>query len=201
MGGAASYFENMTPAQKMYQWTFAVSIPQMHMYSHRELEIYGTVSSGDAEYDRALALEPVKMAGVTIARMLEWWKMGLRNEIVLLHPDKDAPVIFNIVRDVIQTWYNEASKNPSMPDIPLEHLQVMDDFAKAVYEIAKFHFAKDTSNLSFFDQMQVDPISPLGQLENHFKKVETAFSSAPYRSAFDDIVAIVNNQAKRNWRG
>ena len=59
MGGAASYFENMTPAQKMYQWTFAVSIPQMHMYSQRELEIYGTVSSGDAEYDRALALEPI----------------------------------------------------------------------------------------------------------------------------------------------
>ena len=71
MGGAASYFENMTPAQKMYQWTFAVSIPQMHMYSQRELEIYGTVSSGDTEYDRVLALEPVKMAGVTIAGVLE----------------------------------------------------------------------------------------------------------------------------------
>jgi len=196
---AASYFENMSPAQKIFNWTFPVSIPQMHIYSERELEIYGNISTGDSSYDRALANEPVKMSGVTIARMLEWWKNGLQNEIVLLNPAKDAPTIYNILRDAISSWYLEVSKDPLHPEVPLEELKIMDEFAQAVYEKAKYHFVKDGSNLNFLDQMHLDSISPLAEVEEHFKKIQNTVSSAPYHSVFKDIVSIIDN-AKRNWR-
>ena len=197
--GYAEYFENMSPAQKMFNWTFSVTLPQMHIYSERELEIYGTVSSGDPHYDRALGLEPVVMPAVTIARMLEWWKQGLRNEIVLLHPATDAPVIFRIIQGVLDSWYRDTAQNPGMREVPIEDLQNMDDFGKHVYEIAKWHLGKDVTNFNPLEQDLVDSISPLAPVDDIRQRIDDSYINRPYRSALDDIVALVS-KSKRNWR-
>lgn len=119
---------------------YQCSIPYIQMLTMEELQEFGMPTSGDAAYDYSTANE-LRQVMIPISEMVKYYHRGA--QVYVTNP-ADTKRIYDRISDHLIAWKQKLTKSLNMRNAPLEDLKLMDQFANAVYEHAKFQFTDDT---------------------------------------------------------
>ncbi len=127
-----------TAAYKIFNYPFLCRIAQMHLTSEEVLRQTGTVTTGNAEWDRAAACEMVDVP-LTIAAMAIYVDEGAT--IALINPE-DTAKIYRLIREHLEAWYHEVQTNLHLMDVPTDDLRKLDALAAYVYPHARYYLTE-----------------------------------------------------------
>ena len=127
-----------TAAYKAFHYFFLCEVAEMHLMTKEFIAISGTVSTGDRELDRNMALQP-RQCQLSIAAMAEFHSEGI--SINLVNPE-DSLKIYQIIYDHLTDWNQKVLEQPNIK-IPVEDLQKFDSLAAEVYKLAKYYWKED----------------------------------------------------------
>lgn len=144
-------YEQRGTAYWIFEELFVCQIPYIQMLDLEELQEYGMPTSGDASYDYGTANE-MRQIMIPISEMVKYYAKGV--QVYVVDP-ADTKRIYERISDHLIAWKEKLSKSLNMSGAPLEDLKLMDQFANAVYEHAKYQFTDDT--ISSLLSRQVDP--------------------------------------------
>ncbi len=119
---------------------YQVQIPYIQMLTIEELEEYGMPNSGDPLYDYGTANE-MRQVMIPISEMVKYYHRGA--QVYVCNP-ADCKRIYERISAHLIAWKAKLEKSLNIGDAPLEDLKLMDQFANAVYEHAKYQFTDDT---------------------------------------------------------
>lgn len=127
-----------TAAYKIFNYPFLCRIAQMHLVSEEVLRQTGALTTGNAEWDRAAAMEMVDVR-LTIAAMAEYVAEGAT--IALLNPE-DSAKIYRLIKEHLEAWYYEVQSNLHLLEVPTEDLRKLDTLAAYVYPYARYYLTE-----------------------------------------------------------
>jgi hypothetical protein len=133
-------YENREAAWFIWNELYQVTIPYIQMLSIEELQQYGMPTVGDPGYDYGTANE-MRLIMIPISEMVIYYSKGVQVSVV---SKDDVKKIYERISDHLNTWKQNLEKSLNIGDAPLEDLKLMDRFANAVYEHAKYQFTDDT---------------------------------------------------------
>lgn len=144
---------------------YQVMIPYIQMLSIEEIQEYGVPISGDPGYDYSTVNE-MRMIMIPISEMVVYYHKGVQVYVV---NKEDTKKIYERISEHLNQWKVKLEKSLNLGDAPLEDLKLMDKFANAVYEHAKYQFTQDTID-SFLtrrvDSRQNQLLDMIDRLEN-----------------------------------
>lgn len=115
---------------------FRVAVPQLRARSLRDMELFGTLVSGDQRIDREnAASETICM--ISIDKMLEY---HVANVPVRVIRREDTKTIYELIKNHLEAWAKVFSETLNTQMVPIEDLILLDEFANKVYEHARHHF-------------------------------------------------------------
>lgn len=118
---------------------FYCRIPYLASRTVEDIKQFGMPISGDAAYDRQTANELVHRM-ITIAQMIDYYKRGVRVEIV---DPAETKKIYEHISAHLTAWANVLEGSVNRGNAPIDDLLLMDNFANAIYAHAKYHFPKE----------------------------------------------------------
>lgn len=124
------------PRYPIFQQRYMVRVPWMQMRTIEDIRYFGTPVSGDSRSDRMMA-EQENIAMLTINEMVELFKQGSKIGVV---DGKDTERIYTQVSIYLEFWKDKIKRSINQSSVPVEDLLSMDQFAAALYNVAKFHF-------------------------------------------------------------
>jgi hypothetical protein len=115
---------------------FRCTVPQLRSRSIAEIELFGTLVSGDARYDRenATAMNTVM---ISIEKMLEYHVAGVP---VAVARREDTKIIYEYIKNHLEAWAEVFRNTVNRQLVPVEDLILLDELANKVYEHARHHF-------------------------------------------------------------
>jgi len=196
---------------RWYIWNkrFDCRLPNIQTYSIDHIKIFGMPTSGYEDLDKEMANEIVERS-LTIIEMIKFFHEGASIRIKNV---KDTKVIYDYISEHLNAWKHEIETAYSINHVPVEELLIMDKFAQAVYEHAKWHFPKDyqDSMLSRFLQKsgripksRVLPRAPEVQVVNsapllpHEQSEEDEGPTRPERASMASVFTSRGMPAKPN---
>lgn len=133
-------YEQRDSAYWIWNELYQCSIPYIQMLTMEDLQEFGMPASGDAAQDYSTANE-LRQVMIPISEMVKYYHRGVQ---VYVNNPADTKRIYDRISDHLIAWKQKLTKSLNMRNAPLEDLKLMDQFANAVYEHAKFQFTDDT---------------------------------------------------------
>jgi len=132
--------EKRDTAWYVFHELFMCRVSNIQSRSSDHIRYFGMPGIGDPEYDREMANELIDTA-IPISKMVEFYEKGV---IVRVIKPSDTKLIYDYISNHLNAWKNKLeSSGMNMRDAPINDLILMDKFANAVYEHAKYEFTND----------------------------------------------------------
>lgn len=128
--------EKRDTAYYIFNEKYLCRVPYLATRSEDHLRKYGMPITGLPEYDKGLANE-LQDRYLSIAQMVEFYKKGV---VVRVVKYGDTKRIYERITDHLVAWQEALKWRLNIGNAPLEDLVIMDQFANAVYEHAKYQF-------------------------------------------------------------
>lgn len=178
-----------TPAERVFKFRYRCKISKIHTLTEREIQRFGTISTGDKEMDRALASEMV-VANYSPAEMAKFYNESV--QFYLLTP-RDAIKIYHDLTDHLNNWA-KLIRDPliTLEAPPLEELQMLEALAGAMYHIARPYIIKDGTSTSLVDRLTRFGGSRWKHMNNRpevAKVTEAAVVKVEHRMTITDSIA------------
>ena len=194
-------YEQRGTAWRIWNELYQVMIPYIQMLSIEELKQYGMPTTGDPGYDYGTANE-MRLIMIPISEMVEYFSKGVQVSIV---NKNDVKTIYERISDHLNEWKKNLETSLNIGSAPLEDLKLMDRFANAVYEHAKYQFTDDTI-ASFMarrmDTRHADLNDMIDRLETNTtkeqKEQEELDKRYPNRDSMADYFQPFRNNKKKN---
>lgn len=122
---AIKIFGNKDRAAKTYLY----SIPALYRYSDKYNREVGHISTGDPREDAKLMNEPVHIGG-SIQDILKLYRDGAP---VTFRDRLDIVEIYDILGEHIKNWVDYTHEDPNVKNVPLESLQLMQEFMDTIF--------------------------------------------------------------------
>jgi ribosomal protein S7 len=123
----------------IFHVVYLCKIPYIHTRSIEDLRRFGMPSSGYKEFDVGQEHQ-LEDRYLTINQMLQFWLDGVT---VRVSKYEDTAKIYNAISEYLQHWLNHIRKTFSTNHVPVDDLQVLDNFANVVYDKAKYNFTTE----------------------------------------------------------
>lgn len=127
-----------TAAYKIFHYDFECRIAEMHLNSEECLRMTGTLTTGNAAWDRALATQ-LRDVRLTIAAMAEYVAEGATFSIT---KPEDSAKIYRLIKEHLDEWMVHTQNSLHALDVPTDDLRKLDQLAGYVYPHARY-FLKD----------------------------------------------------------
>ena len=138
-----------TAAFKIFHYIFICQMSAMHLYSDEELEHYGSISSGDREFDKAMATD-LTTVQLTISRIAELSDEGV--PVILTNPE-DSARIYKIIQEHLDDWDRNSRTNLNLGNVPVEDLRKLELVKTKVAEVAKYYIPVRPTMSAFFERL------------------------------------------------
>ena len=125
-----------TPIWYLKNKLFRVSVPQLRSRSLRDMELFGTMISGDQRIDRENSNSET-VCFLSIDKMLEY---HVANVPVRVLRREDTKQIYEYIKDHLEAWAKVFSETLNTQLVPIEDLILLDEFASKIYIHARHHF-------------------------------------------------------------
>jgi hypothetical protein len=189
-----------------YIWNslFMCRIPYIHTRSLEHIQMYGIPTCGDPLADREAVKEKVTTM-LTIAQMIEYFERGVTIGVVKYD---DTKKIYERITDHLNAWKSELHNCLNVKDAPLEDLIVMDKFANAVYQHAKYQFTPEIVDSILAREMEAAmPVNrgnvlqggPPGIGVTRIRAIKDEPTGPIDRSSMADIFASRRESTKPKW--
>lgn len=131
-----------SPAYKIFHYYFECAIPAAFAMEEKS-RLTGTLVYENAAKEEGAARE-MWWRQQTVAEMIELKKRGAT--ITLKNPQRDAIVIYEMLRDHLNKQRGFAVNSLNGIQAPMEDLVAMDEFAAVVYRVARNYQRTDLSD-------------------------------------------------------
>jgi hypothetical protein len=165
-----------TVAKKLFTTLFHCKIPELHRHDETYLREVGHHVTGDKAWDKELMHQLVDVY-LTPVRMVTLFSIGSQ---IVFHNPRDALVVYDLIKTHLENWQRaiEQSLHPQNP--PMDDLRLMEEFAEAIYPLAKVYMNKEAPVSGFMGKlMGMGARTPLSG--------STASPSAPRRTFSPDL--------------
>lgn len=138
-----------TVAKKLFTALYHCKIPEVHRHDEVYLREIGHHSTGDKGWDKELMNQLVDVY-LTPVRMVYLFSVG---SPIVFHNPLDAVAVYQLLNTHLENWQAiiERSLHPQNP--PMEDLRLMEEFAQAIYPMAKMHMPKDRPVAGFMNKL------------------------------------------------
>lgn len=187
-----------TSAQyRIWHDTFLCEIRYIDTMSTDYLKIFGTFTTGDSLLDRQAHNEMV-LRRFTIIRMIEFFHENVR---VYIKNPEDSKTIYCLLQEHLQNWQKELHQSLRTDNAPFEELALMDKFADAVYEHAKWYLDSALIDTPFARTLRKDNRSVLDLLKKPDSTDENGESLVihPKRNSMSDVFSQGAIQMERRF--
>lgn len=130
-----------TPAYKIFHYYFECAIPAAFAMEEKN-RLTGTLVYESSQKEEGAARE-MCWRQHTVSEMINLKKRGAT--ITLKHPQRDALLIYEMLRDHLNHQRGFALNSLNGIQAPMEDLVAMDDFASVVYRVARNYQRGDMS--------------------------------------------------------
>lgn len=146
------YVQEKDRDARWYIWNrrFRVRVVALQTQSVDYLRHIGTFTTGDEEVDRGAANEMQERLW-TIVEMVKHFNEGSQVRIIV---SADTKVIYDLISEHLNNWKAEINLAYSSNHAPTQELLIFDRFANAIYEHAKWHFAKDVHESALLNSIR-----------------------------------------------
>ncbi len=168
----------------IWEKLFLVKIEQKYLQSEQELKIFGTPTTGDPYYDNLMHHQLIDIM-IPINGMIEYYKKGIT---VRITKNSDTKLIYEIIRDYLHAWYNRIQNSVNVGDVPLDDLNILDEFASKIYPFARSHIKEDDYLTKIKDNFGLNSILSRNTLLKD-QVIEKKKEEAKYESIAD----LINN--------
>lgn len=131
---------------KLFHYFYPCRVEAMHLVTPLELEVFGMVTTGNAQMDRQMAHELVDVQ-LNIATMAEYLDEGV---VVTLLDPADSAKIYPIIVEHLQDWERVVTTQIHHPEVPTEDLQKLDRLATEILSVAKLFIREPVQQTGFF---------------------------------------------------
>lgn len=112
------------PGYRVFHEVYDVLIPKLYARSQKEMEVFGTYTTGDRSYDQELEFENVRTVR-TIFQLAELQQLGARIELVRA---TDSIAMYNLIMEYARVWTSSVEKIGLVSD--LEKFMQTEDYIK-----------------------------------------------------------------------
>lgn len=131
---------------------YRVKLPMLGSRSIQDMRMRGVVLSGNKDVDNDIRNRTI-ISFISINDMVEHF----RNDVTVGVCDPlDTKKIYGAISDHIAAWKHQLEHGLNVGNAPVEDLLLLDQFAKAVYDQAKYLFAgeiMDDANIRYLQQV------------------------------------------------
>ena len=140
MGGMPTWVPPEQRDTRWYIWSelFQVRISNIENMSLDYLKHFGMPAIGESQYDQATANELITTM-IPIARMVDCFEKGVK---VYISKPSDTKIIYDHIQAHLIAWKQKLEDGMNVRDAPIKDLMMMDKFANAIYEHAKYEFTE-----------------------------------------------------------
>jgi len=154
--------QDVTSAQwRIWHDRFACSMREIDTMSVDYLRIFGTLTTGDSTLDRQMLNDEVSRY-LTIIDMVKFFGEGVR---IKVKRNEDCKTVYILIQEHLQNWQKELEYALRTDQAPLEELELMNKFADAVYEHAKWYLDQALVDTPFVRTLRKDTKSVLSLLK------------------------------------
>lgn len=136
----SSAFVDLNPdktAVKIFRELFTVRIPEMYVYTLDEINHFGVFQSGEPVVDNAFS-HNTRLVKLPIAKIATLYYRGC--DVSIVNPD-DTTLIYEYVQEHLLAWHNLLDNDmANTGGAPIDDLLLLEDFANATFEYAKYHY-------------------------------------------------------------
>lgn len=137
---------------------FQVTVPQEALRTEEEVRTYGTPTTMNKRIDATLSRQRTTTY-MNIAKMATLHSKGYQVGIVT---HSDCKTIYDYVQNHLDAWANLLGNTINRPKAPYEDLYMLDQFAQAVFQHARWQYT-DQSNTENSFMRQIDALGLLGE--------------------------------------
>lgn len=184
-----------TPGWAIFNFKFLASVPYIHSLSSDYIKHFGTPASGDKANDRAMLNERIDTM-LTINDMVEYYRKGV---IIGIKVRADVIKVYELITDYLVYWDRIIRTNINIMDAPFDDLELMNKFADAVYDHAKWDLPKvDHEHYAFMAQI---PISHAAILEGTRGAIDNTNPdwTPPERDSFEESFAKIQESMNYSY--
>lgn len=153
--------ERETAQYRIWHDTFLCQMRNIDTMSIDYLKIFGTLDSGDPYYNNE-SMNELVLRRLTIIQMIKYYHQGIN---VFIKNPEDSKTIYILIQTHLQNWVREIKHSLRPDSIPREELEIMESFANAVYEHAKWYLDDALVDTPFARSMRADNRSVLSLLK------------------------------------
>lgn len=140
MGNSNIYVPPEQRDARYYIWNvlFQCRVPYNARFSVEHLRNFGYPTSMDRRQDQQIQNAPEDCM-LCINQMFEYWKDGIQVKLVKY---SDSKKVYEHIEGYLAAWKRELEIILDVSKAPLEDLMQLDEFARVVYDKAKYNFPK-----------------------------------------------------------
>jgi len=184
-----------TPDWYIFNPKFRATVPYIHSMSADYVKQFGTPTSGDRADDRAMLNERIDTM-MTIDEMVEYYRKGV---VVGVKLRDDVIKIYQHVTNYLVHWNRILTTQINILDAPFEDLELMNQFADAVYDHAKWDLPKvDHEEFVFMDQSPISNTSILQGTRGEINHEDGEYVP-PQRDSFAEAFSQVQESLNYNF--
>lgn len=142
--------EEHSTAYKLTMYQFNYSIPGIHFYSQEYLDTVGILSTGDKKMDVELMKTRIDTRGSVLAIALH----HAADHSVMIQNPQDAVQMYEIANQHLLNWKNALARESNLPDVPIEDLEALEEFATSIYQIARRYKPEIREKVSIATRMR-----------------------------------------------
>lgn len=169
---------------RIWNDTFLCQMRNIDTMSVDYLKIFGTLDSGDSSLNNE-SMNEIVLRRLTIIEMIKYFHQGIN---VFIKNPEDCKTIYILIQTHLQNWTREVQYSLRQDSIPREELTIMETFAEAVYEHAKWYLDDALVDTPFARSMRADKRSVLNLLKSPEPKEDPdGIIVHPKRESLSDI--------------
>lgn len=202
--------ERATPAWKLFNWHFQVTIPNYYVRSIEDMEEQGLYTSGYDDLDESLAQQSTTTSR-TVAQLAELFDNGC--EPIICNPEQDGPKIYKLIMDHIKDWAEYFNRS-GIDFISVNHddrdarvvadLQKLEAYLKYVHGDVLAHLPQRYAPGSLMERfMKINgPMSTPKSITNHWDTIDNPpKQDLAVVDIFSDMVTTPSSASRvKKWR-
>ena len=174
--------EQQSPAFKLYHWYFQCLVPANATYDVNDVEYFGIPTTGDRDWDLALATADTDRAFVA-ADMAVAVSSG--SPLTLADPT-DAVKLYLIIFEHLCDWRDHLRNSLMNREIPLQGLTEFNQLARLMLSIARRYGYQDGISAKVVKtgrwlENKDTPVSPLGKISHNEAVISEILTLAQQR--------------------
>lgn len=171
---------------KLWHSTYLCQMRAIDTMSVDYIKIFGVLDSGDSTLNNA-SINQLEYRRLTPIEMIKYFDQGVS---VYIKNPVDCKEIYILIQTHLMNWAQEAKMSLRPDAIPKEELRIMENFAQAIYEHAKWYLDDALAETPFARTIGRDSKSVLNLLKNPNEaanKDENGIVKHPPRRSLADV--------------